>query len=181
MQRDFEDLHDLDDLSDDELRELVISQLAAHPGVDPDDISVTVEDGVVHLEGRVGTDAERQVAEHVVTDVLGIEQWENEIFVDPIRRADSPEAVDEHLAEEDATEGLLLGDRAMPLSDESEHLSEDVELRVHAFGTTDVQAAISEGATYIPPQQPTPEGIEGASASDPYDEGNAYEESGEDH
>lgn len=160
MARDFEDLHDLDDLSDDELRELVISQLAAHHGVDPDDISVSVEDGVVHLGGRVGTDQERQVAEHVVTDVLGIEQWENEIFVDPIRRADSPEAVDEHLAMEEETEGLLLGDRPLPLSPEAEHLSDEAAIRVHAFGTHDVQAAIQEGAPYIPPDQPTPEGYE---------------------
>lgn len=182
MQRDFEDLHDLDDLSDDELRELVISQLAAHPGVDPDDITVTVEDGVVHLEGRVGTEAERLVAEHVVTDVLGIEQWENEIFVDPIRRADSPEAVDDHLAAEEATEGLLLGDRPLPMSDESEHLDEDYEVRINAFGTHDVQAAIEEGAPYIPPEQPTPEGIGGvASAQDAYDEGEPGVESGEDH
>jgi BON domain-containing protein len=161
MARDFEDLHDLDDLSDDELRELVISQLAAHHGIDPDDVSVTVEDGVVHLGGRVGTDEERQVAEHVVTDVLGIEQLENEIFVDPIRRADSPEAVDEHLAGEEQTEGLLLGDRPVPLSPEAEHLSDEVATRVQAFGTHDVQAAIAEGATYVPPEQPTPEGYEG--------------------
>jgi hypothetical protein len=176
MARDFEDLHDLDDLSDDELRELVMSQLAAHRGLDPDDISVSVEDGIVHLGGRVGTDQERQVAEHVVTDVLGIEQWENEIFVDPIRRADSPEAADEHLAMEEETEGLLLGDRAAPVSPEAEHLSEEVSIRAQAFGTTDLQAAIEEGATYIPPQQPTPEGYDVVIPREGSDA-----ESGEDH
>src|SRR5918912_4553053 len=99
MARDFEDIHDLDDLSDDELRDLVRNNLAAHKGLDPDDISVQVEDGVVHLAGRVGTETERRIAERVVTDVLGAEQVENEIVIDPIRRAESPEAIDDHLAD----------------------------------------------------------------------------------
>jgi hypothetical protein len=176
MARDFEDLHDLDDLSDDELRELVISQLAAHNGLDPDDISVGVEDGVVLLGGRVGTDEERRVAEHVITDVLGIEQWENEILVDPIRRAISPEAVDDHLAMEDSTEGLLLGDRAVPLSPEAEHLDDELTLEEEAFGTADVQAAIERGTPYIPPEVPTPEGLEGVP---PREGGGA--QMGEDH
>src|SRR4029079_16852109 len=137
MARDFEDINNLDDLSDDELRGLVRDHLAAHNALDIDDLTVSVEDGTVILGGRVGTDGERLVAEHVVTDVVGTQRYRNEIFVDAIRRAESPEAVDEHLADEDRREGLLLGDRPVPLSPEAEHRDEDLDSEL--FGTTDVQ------------------------------------------
>ena len=156
MARDFEDLHDIDDLNDDELRDLVRTHLAAERGIDVDDISVVVEDGVVVLAGRIGTESELRIAEHVVTDVLGIEQFENQLVVDPIRRAVSPEAIDDHLADEDERAGKLLGDRAVPLSPEAEHLQEDLDGRL--YGTTDVQDAIAEGTAWIPPESPTPEG-----------------------
>ena len=159
MARDFENLHDLDDLNDGELRDLVRSHLQAHNGIDPDDISVRVTEGEVVLEGRVGTDAERRIAEHVLTDVVGIASVRNNLVVDPIRRAESPVAIDDHLAEEDRTEGLALGDRAVPFSPEAEHLAdaEDAE----STGTTDIGKAIMEGGAWIPPESPTQEGLEG--------------------
>jgi hypothetical protein len=165
MARDFEDIHDIDDLSDDELRDLVRQHLAAHNGLDPDDISVQVEDGVVHLAGRVGTETERRIAERVVTDVLGIEHVENEIVIDPIRRAESPEAIDDHLADEAAREGLLLGDRAVPLEPSADHLDETLDDEERTFGTTDVQDTIERAVPWIPPESPTPEGLEGTEAA----------------
>src|ERR1051325_8395309 len=136
MARDYEDLHDLEDLSDRELRDLVRQRLSEDNTIDIDDLTIRVEDGTVVLTGRVGTDQERRVAEHVVTDALGVQSCRNEIFIDPPRRAISPDAIDEHLVDEDRTEGLLLGDRAVPLSPEAEHLADqrDDEL----YGTTDV-------------------------------------------
>src|SRR5918912_626132 len=145
MERDFENIHDLDNLSDGELRQLVRNHLAAHNALDPDDVGVRVEDGVVVLEGRVGTEGERRIAEHVVTDVLGITSVRNEILIDPIRRAESPEAVDDHLVEEERTEGLLLGDRARPYNDETKPLDDDDNADERLFGTTDVQDAIAGG------------------------------------
>ena len=156
MARDYENLHDLDDLNDDELRELVRNHLEAHGAVDPDNITVVVEDGVVTLAGRVGTEEEMRAAEHVVTDVLGIENFDNQLVVDPIRRPESPEAVDDHLADESEHEGLLLGDRAVPLSPEVAEVQDDLDGRL--FGTTDVQKAIADGTAWIPPESPTPEG-----------------------
>ena len=120
MARDFEDLNDLDDLNDDELRGLVREHLAAHNGLDIDDLTIEAHDGRVILAGRVGTDGERLVAEHIVTDVLGILNYRNDIFVDPTRRATSPEAVDESIVDDDLREGLLLGDRAVTLTPEVE-------------------------------------------------------------
>jgi hypothetical protein len=164
MARDFENLHDLEDLNDGELRDLVRSHLRDHNGIDPDDISVRVANGTVILEGRVGTDGERRIAEHVLTDVVGIASVQNNLVVDAIRRAESPVAMDDHLAEEDRTEGLLLGDRAVPLSPEAEHLADDIDAELS--GTTDVGKSIVDGTAWIPPESPTPEGIEGSSGED---------------
>src|SRR4051812_30304922 len=130
---------------------------------DPDDVSIGVKDGVVHLAGRVGTEEELRIVEHVVTDVVGIKEVQNELVVDAIRRAESPVAIDEHIADENAHEGLLLGDRARPENPESEHLQEN--LRAELFGTTDVQESIEGAIPWIPPESPTPEGLDGTDAT----------------
>lgn len=171
MAHDFEDLHDIDDLSDDELRDLVRDWLAQNETIDADDVVVRVEDGVVTLSGRVGTEAEQRIAERLVTDSLGISNVENEIVVDALRRAESPEAIDDQLADEDEHAGLLPGDRAEPQSDEAEHLTEDIDAAL--FGTVDIQKSIERGAAWNPPMTPTPEGLSGTDASP--------SEMGEDH
>ena len=155
MAHDFEDTFDLENMDDSELKELVRTHFSENQSIDADDITVTVFEGKVHLAGRVGTEQEVQVAAHIITDVLGIETFVNDLVVDSLRRAESPEAIDDHLADEKAHEGLLLGDRAVPLSDESEHLADRAS---HQFGTTDVGQAIEEGTPWIPPESPTPEG-----------------------
>ena len=159
MARDYENIDDVDDLDDNELRRLVRDRLAEHRGLDLTDITVTVHDHVVALEGRVGTDGERRVAERVVTDIVGVNEVQNNLFVDQLRRAESPEAVDDHLVDEDEHSGLLLGDRPVPLSPEAEHLEEDLDSRL--FGTSDVGNAIQNGTAWIPPTSPTQEGIDG--------------------
>jgi hypothetical protein len=157
MAGDFEDIHDIENLTDRELRDLVREHLEASTALDIDDITVRVEEGVVVLEGRVGDAGEEQVAEHVLTDVLGITKFRNELVSDPIRRAESPMAIDDHLAEEDRTEGLLLGDRPVSLTDESEHLADSPEEELE--GTTDVGKSIEGALPWIPPESPTPEGL----------------------
>lgn len=164
MAQDFENVHDLENLSDEELRGVVREHIAAHNGLDGDDITVRIEAGTVVLTGRVGTDGERRVAEHVVTDVIGITSVRNEIFVDAIRRAESPMAIDEHMAEEDRTEGLLLGDRPTQHTDESDPADGTDEQRLD--GSTDIGEVIANGVPWIPPEGPTPEGIEGSDAFD---------------
>ncbi|HEY4218877.1 MAG TPA: BON domain-containing protein [Gemmatimonadaceae bacterium] len=157
MARDYEDIDDLDDLSDDELRGLVRDRLAAHNALDIDDLTVRVENGRVLLAGRVGTDGERLIAEHILTDTLGITDYQNDIFVDQTRRALSPEAIDEHLADEDRREGLLLGDRAVPMEAENDEVADDLDSEL--YGTTDVRKAIEEGTAWIPPESATQEGF----------------------
>ncbi|HEY0996095.1 MAG TPA: BON domain-containing protein [Gemmatimonadaceae bacterium] len=172
MARDFENIHNIDELSDDELRGLVREHLHAHNGLDVDDFSVRVDDGTVVLMGRVGTDGERRIAEHVVTDVLGIVSVRNEIVVDPLRRAESPMDIEDHLAEEDRTEGLLLGDRPRQTADsapDQEELEEEERI-----GSTDVGDVIANGVPWIPPESPTQEGFDGTGIE-------GTERTGEDH
>lgn len=159
MASDFENIHDLSDLDDRELRDVIRSHLKAHNGLDADYITVTIENGSVTLDGRVGTDYERRVAEHVLTDVLGLEDVRNQLVVQAIHRAEAPMDIEEHLAEEERTEGLLLGDREVPLNAEAEGTGEDPEGQL--FGTSDIGKAISEGTPWIPPESPTQEGLEG--------------------
>ena len=173
MARDYEDIHDIDNLDDDELRQVVREHLADNNFVDVDDISVEVRDGVVHLVGRVGTEGEQRVAERLVTDLLGVELIENELVVDPIRRAESPIDVDEHLASEEAHAGLLLGEIPAQQSDEVLQARGDEDAGERSVGTTDMQDAIAHGTAYIPPTSPTQEGFSGSDAWP-----NAY---GEDH
>ena len=159
MARDYENIDNIDDLNDDELRSLVRERLGEHRGLDLADITVRVRDGEVELSGRVGTDGERRVAERVVTDSLGITAVRNDLVVDELRRAESPEAADENIADDEERSGLLLGDRPVPLSPEAEHLEEDLDSRL--FGTTDVGSAIQNGTAWNPPTSPTQEGLEG--------------------
>lgn len=158
MANDFENLHNIRDLDDRELRDVVRSHLRAHNGLDADYITVHVNDGTVILDGRVGTDNERRVAEHVLTDVLGL-TVQNDLVVQAIHRAESPMDIDDHLVEEERAEGLLLGDRPVSLDPEAESVEEDIDARL--YGTTDVGKAIAEGTAWIPPESPTPEGLEG--------------------
>ena len=162
MEADFENSADIDNLSDRELRQLVRDRLDAHEGIDPEDITVIVRNGVLNLSGRVGTEAELRIADHIVTDQMGIVEYENQLLVDPIRRATSPAAIDDHNADEAAHEGLLLGDRALPVSDEAEHLDENILAEVE--GTTDVQKSIEGAIPWVPPESPTPEGLGGTDA-----------------
>ena len=162
MAQDYENMDDTADMNDGELRAYVRDRLDEQLAFDSDDVEVAVRNGVVRLSGRVGTDAEYRIVEHVVTDVLGLSEVKNDLVVDAIRRAESPIAIDEHLVDEEAHEGLLLGDRPRPDSPEADHLRED--RRAELFGTTDIQKSIEGAIPWVPPESPTPEGLSGTDA-----------------
>lgn len=161
MARDYEDIHDISTLDDVELRDLVRERLADNGGVDVENVTVRVEDGLVRLMGRVGTEQELRVAERVVSDVIGIERYRNELVVDALRRSEAPEAADDAVADVDADDHIM-GDPPDQLEDTAEGVgtaSEDIESQL--YGTRDVQDAIREGESYTPPTRPTPEGYSG--------------------
>ena len=162
MEKDYEDIDEIDELTDGELRALIRDRLEEQVAFDPNDVEVSVRGGVVTLSGRVGTEQELRIVEHVVTDLIGIKEVKNNLVVDPIRRAESPTAADEHLVDEELHEGILLGERPGNQDPEAEHLHEDI--RAELFGTTDVQESIEEGIPWNPPDGPTPEGAYGSDA-----------------
>ena len=162
MARDYENLNDIQDLDDRELRDLVHEHLAAHGALDVDDITISVQNGHVLLAGRVGTDGERRIAEHVLTDVVGVSNYANEIVVDPIRRGLSPEAIDEHLADEAARAGTLLGDVPADGEPSAEYAADANVNEVGSAGSTDYEEVTQNGVPWNPPASPTPEGYLGS-------------------
>lgn len=159
MARDFENVSNPDDLSDEELRALVRQELEDHTALDSDNILIAVTDGVVTLSGRIGTEGERRIAEHILTDVIGVVNFQNDLVVDAIRRDEEPEAIDDHMAFAADVGGAPLGRPNDQVSPEAEHLEEDLDARL--YGTHDLQSAIERGTAWEPPDSPTQEGLSG--------------------
>ena len=84
MASDYEDLYDIDNMSDGELRKLVLQELHEHPEIDVDRIEVSVQDGEVRIAGRVGTEQEVQQIEDVLADLLGASDIHNELVIDEL-------------------------------------------------------------------------------------------------
>ncbi len=158
MERDYEDVFGLDGLSDEELRELVRDQLSEYDTVDLDSIVVHAHDGHVTMSGRVGTDEERQIVDHVLTDVIGLAAFTNNLVVDRIHRDEEPAAVDDQLAS-----AMVRGEDELGGSDldnidpeDEERMTDDDDAAL--FGTHDVRSSIENGVPWVPPDAPTPEG-----------------------
>jgi len=158
MAQDFENVFDLDDLSDEELRTLVREQLDQDDALDVDGILVHAKDGYVTLSGRVGTEGEKQIADHVLSDVIGLENFANDLIVDPIRRDEEPEAADEAVARAAARgEDPLLGGSDLSATDDEALRTTDND-DASLFGTRDIESVTENGVPWIPPDEPTPEG-----------------------
>lgn len=156
MAQDFDELFfDFENMTDDEIYDAVMQQLEEYPGIDPGWMDVAVRDGHVTLSGRVGTDGEKQVAEKVIVETLGITRFTNELVVDELVRGDVPEAADEAAAYEAEVDDHL-GGRPSNQSDTAAHLVDDLETQT--FGTRDMQQAIEEGTAYEPPDRPMADG-----------------------
>lgn len=138
---------DFRNMTDDEIRGVVLEHLRDYPNINPDEIDVIVQNGAVTLSGRVGTDAEVEVASSLLDDVLGLEQFSNELMVDELRR----DAVREDDRMNDGP-----GKPASYHSDTADHLVEDLESET--FGTDDVSQAIRDGSPYSPPEGPFADG-----------------------
>ena len=151
------DLYDLNNMTDAEIRELVVQQLNEYPNIDPGWIDVRVKDGFVTLSGRVGTDGENQVAESVLDDVLGIDRYSNELVVDELVRGEAPAGADESVALDEEVDEQL-GESDPQQSDTADHLAENLE--ADTYGTHDMGSAIRDGTAYIPPDRPIPDGYD---------------------
>jgi hypothetical protein len=144
---------DLTDMTDDEVRDVVLQQLREQANLDAGWVDVDVVGGRITLSGRVGTDGEVRVAEHLLNDVLGVVEFDNQLVVDELHRGEQP------LAADGGDEGAApdpLGEPLAQHSDTADHLVEDLE--TDAYGTQDMGRAIRDGAAYQPPDFPTPDG-----------------------
>lgn len=160
MAQDFENVFDLDDLNDAELRGLVRDQLSKYDTLDVDNILIHAKNGHVTLSGRVGTEPERQIADHVLSDVIGLESFTNDLVVDPVRIDEEPEAADEQVAlAQERGEGPILGGTDTNATDPEEEFVRDND-DAALFGTHDVRSAIENGVPWVPPDEPTPEGLD---------------------
>lgn len=155
MADDFGDLYDLDNMSDDELKQLVLQQLREYPEIDVDLIEVSASGGAVSVSGRVGTEQEAQQVERVLTDVLGVREVTNDLVIDEVVRGERSEAADEAWVE-DSVGNPQMAEGTMRTSDEAEHLTEN--LAAEQFGTQDPQQATVRGTAYEPPDRPVQEG-----------------------
>lgn len=160
MAHDYEDLHDIDGLSDVELRDLVREQLAEQPAIRMSNVTVLAKAGLVTLTGSVGTDEERRIATHVLTDVLGIERFSIDLDLDPGRAAADRSGFRDRLSEEprdaDSLDVEVSLDGAP--SNRAGQVAADLE------GTSDYESVMENGATWNPPDSPTPEGVSGSDA-----------------
>jgi hypothetical protein len=68
--------------SDERIREDVCERLTEHPAVDPRNVEVTVENGVVLLQGLVGDRSMKYCAEDCAGRVSGVKDVDNRIRVD---------------------------------------------------------------------------------------------------
>jgi hypothetical protein len=154
MAGDYEDFYDIDSLTDPELEALVREELDEYPDLDASGLAITVADGRVTVSGRIGTEAEYQQIEHVLTDVIGV-AVANEMLIDELTRHEQPMAADEANAQVYASGrgGRGGADRT---DDAAEHLLADTG--AEQFGTNDVGEAVERGYSYNPPETPVQEG-----------------------
>lgn len=157
MARDYDNLYDITNLDDGELKDLVLQQLREYPDIDVDLVEVNVDQGRVHLSGRVGTEQEVQTVESVVTDLLGVDRVRNELVIFDAVRGERSEAADDALIEElEADPQMASGAGTQNTSDTAQHLVEDLE--AEHFGTHNVQEAVERGTTYEPPDRAIQQG-----------------------
>src|SRR5690606_15475616 len=102
---------------------------------------------------RVGTEAELQIIEHIVTDVIGL-QVNNDLVIDELVRQQQPEGADDANARI-YSRGQAHGG-ADRTEDSAEHMLNDTA--AEQYGTDDMGEAIERGHSYNPPDSPVQEG-----------------------
>jgi hypothetical protein len=150
-----DDFYDLENMTDDELEALVREQLDEQPDLDPAGLEITASEGRVTIGGRIGTEAEYQAIERVLTDIIGIADVTNELLVDALTRVQQDDAADVANAElYDRPRGQRGG--ADRTEDTAAHLLDDTG--AEQYGTNDVGEAVERGYSYNPPDKPIQEG-----------------------
>lgn len=157
MSNDFEGSINIDQMDDAEVSDLIRQRLDEAVDFDVAAVDVAVRDGQVTVEGRVGTEGERQHVEQLLSQ-LGATEFENNVVVDSNARAQRADAADDAHAEDEAARADL-GESGKTTSDTADHLQPDDDGEM--FGTRSPREAIEEGKSYTPPEGPTQQGFGG--------------------
>ncbi|HEX5950177.1 MAG TPA: BON domain-containing protein [Actinomycetota bacterium] len=144
--RNLGDDQDYTGLPDEEIRRAVLEHLEADQTVDASDIEVSVEDGAVRLGGTVGSEVEREMAERIVTDLIGLDVAADELRVEPAER-----------------EGRETDSGEQATGTAPQEIEAEPELS-EALGTEDAGEASDEGRSFTPPDTPAAEAF---GATDP--------------
>lgn len=139
------DDQDYTGLPDDEIARAVREHLQANRTLDGSAIQVKVKDGRVRLMGRVRSEVERELAERIVDDLIGVELDANHLRVEPVAREGAE------------TTGRKVRAGREPVGEE--------ETEAAAPGATDDPIEASdEGRAWIPPEEPWADAL---AATDP--------------
>jgi hypothetical protein len=150
-----DDFYDIENMTDEELELLVREQLDEQPDLEAAGLEITASEGRVTIGGRIGTEAEYQAIERVLTDIIGIADVTNELLVDDLRRVQQDDAADVANAElYNRPRGQRGG--ADRTEDTAAHLLDDTG--AEQYGTNDVGEAVERGYSYNPPDKPIQEG-----------------------
>ncbi len=150
MANDYEDALNLDQMDDADIGELVRQRLDEDPGFDVDAVEIEVEAGAVTVEGRVGTEDERQHVARTLT-ALGVTAHNN-VVVDETVRAQAPEAADDAAGHQAEASAGPTGRPGQATSDTAAHLRDD--RAGDQYGTQDPRKAVERGQSYSPPEEP---------------------------
>lgn len=120
-----------DGLPDDEIRRAIREHLEADRTVYAPGVEVRVRDGRIRLAGWVSSEVEREMAERIVDDVIGLEVAANRLRVETVAREGVPRAA-----------------RRRPVDD-----GELTDL------TEDPREASDEGRPWLPPEDPWAEAL----------------------
>ncbi|EKD42642.1 MAG: hypothetical protein ACD_73C00075G0005 [uncultured bacterium] len=71
-----------DDLSDEEIIEAIMEGLKEDPRVDVSYLKLEIIKGIPVINGRVASDDQIQAIDEIMADVLEIEKYENNVWVD---------------------------------------------------------------------------------------------------
>ena len=157
MQQDSENAINRDQMTVGDIRDLVHQRLDEADDFDVDTVEISVDGGRIAVDGRVGTEGERQHVEQVIA-ALGARAYDNRVVVDELTRAQRADAADTARVE-DVQALADLGESGKSTTDTAEHLLP--RDGAESGGTQDVKEAIQEGKPYSPPDGPVQQGHQG--------------------
>jgi hypothetical protein len=151
------DDQDYSGLSEEELVRAVREHLEADDTLDPSEIEIEVDSdaGRVTLRGAVSSEVERETAERIITDIIGLDVAADFLRVDRPGREGTPEVMEPSGEGGEHVTGF--GAREMDATPTGRDIAQVDQ-------TEDAMESMDEGLPFVPPDSPMPEAM---AATDP--------------